>query len=247
MSKDVVLSFQKASTVFINYLGASPLHASAAYLGGSNGYWVKPLRPTRSLPRNSTKAYQPLTSSRRSSSSRWATWCPGSNKNYKVRLPSPLPLTTLPPPHAPTVYRDVQKSGKGGKGKAREAQVEGKSASSASSSRPRQKAREKEKTTERGPTITINRPQAQAQARSVPRAPPRESVNGHARGAVEDEEMDEGEGEEDEEMEDEEEDEGEDEDEDEDAGDEEAEDSMAVDDEDARREARGLEDSDDGE
>lgn len=137
--------------------------------------------------------------------------------------------------HVPSVYRDVQKTGRGGKGKARESLVEVKSASAASSSRPRQKTKEKE----RGPTITISRPQAKAPSRAPEPEYERVGVNGHVH-----EDGDEAEymGEEDEEVDEEDED-----GDDDDVGDEELEDPMVVDDEDTRRDERDLDDEDDGE
>lgn len=64
MSKDVVLSFQKSSTVFINYLGVSSCHFLRC-VSDYVAYTAKLLPPMRSQPRNNTKAYQRPTFSKR--------------------------------------------------------------------------------------------------------------------------------------------------------------------------------------
>ncbi|EPS95416.1 hypothetical protein FOMPIDRAFT_62835 [Fomitopsis schrenkii] len=195
MSKDVVLSFQKASTVFINYLAATAHEVAAS-------------KQHKSI--SATDVLKAL---------------------ELVEMGDMVPKLQ----QELQVYRDVQKTGRGGKGKARESLVEVKSASAASSSRPRQKTKEKE----RGPTITISRPQAKAPSRAPEPEYERVGVNGHVH-----EDGDEAEymGEEDEEVDEEDED-----GDDDDVGDEELEDPMVVDDEDTRRDERDLDDEDDGE
>ncbi|KZT66468.1 histone-fold-containing protein [Daedalea quercina L-15889] len=199
MSRDVVLSFQKASTVFINYLAATAHEVAASKQH-------KSISATDVL-----KALELV-----------------DMGDMVPKLQQEL-----------QVYRDLQKSDKGrkstggAKGKGRESQGEAQSISAASSSKPKQKGKEK------GPTITITRPQAKQPPREAALSDELEPEELEVNGDVHSDE--------DEEMVDEEEVADEDDMDDDDAGDEELENSMAVDDEDIQRDARALDDTDDGE
>ncbi|KAF9817913.1 hypothetical protein IEO21_03107 [Rhodonia placenta] len=204
MQKDVVLSYQKSATVFINYLAATAHEVAAS-------------KQHKSISASDVlKALEMV-----------------DMGDMVQMIQQEL-----------DVYRDIQKADKNrksssaSKGKARESQAESASVSTSISARSSGKNKERAQV----PSITISRAQSATRPESAPQSEPEaepDDEEGDEEHALEeDEEMLEPEdgAEEDVEEEDEE-DEGE--------GDEQPGDPITVEDEELRRDARGLEDGDD--